>query len=99
VIEFSLKALAASTPLLLVVLLICVARNRRRERDTREILSQLVQLFCERRMEEAYRKALDVYYTAEELARNPEHAELLPHVDAMRQAHEAQYGRPIPPKQ
>ena len=67
--------------------------------DALEALADEIQFFCERRMEETYRKALEVYYTAEDLARDPEHAELLPHVDAMRQAHEAQYGRPIPPKQ
>jgi hypothetical protein len=49
-------------------------------------------------MEEAYRWALDAYYTAEELARDPAHAELVPHVEAMQRAHEAQYGKPIPPK-
>ena len=63
-----------------------------------EALANEVQSFCERRMEEAYRRALEVYYTAEELSCDPEHAELLPHVDSMRRAHEEQYGRPIPPK-
>ena len=49
-------------------------------------------------MEELYRKGLEVYYAAEDLARDPAHAELIPHVEAMRRAHEAQYGRPIPPR-
>ena len=67
--------------------------------DALEALADEIQFFIDRRMEEAYRKALDVYYTAEELARDPEHAELVPHVEAMRRAHEQQYGKAIPPKQ
>ena len=62
-------------------------------------LANQIQYVVDRRMQEAYRMALDVYYAAEELARDPEHAELIPHVEAMRQAHEQQYGKPIPPKQ
>jgi hypothetical protein len=42
--------------------------------------------------------ALAVYYAAEELARDPAHANLIPHVEAMRSAYEAEYGRPIPPR-
>ena len=66
--------------------------------DALEALANEIQAFCDRRMEEAYRKALEVYYTAEELSRDPAHPELLPHVEAMRRAHEEQYGKPIPPK-
>ena len=66
--------------------------------DALEALADEIQSFVDRRMEEAYRKALEVYYTAEELSRDPAHAELLPHVEAMRRAHEEQYGKPIPPK-
>lgn len=43
-------------------------------------------------------KALEIYYAAEELARDPEHAELIPHVARMREAYERDYGVPIPPK-
>ena len=43
-------------------------------------------------------QALEIYYTAEELARNPEHANLIPHVEEMRRAYEKEYGKPIPPK-
>jgi hypothetical protein len=39
-----------------------------------------------------------VYYIAEELAKDPAHAELIQHVEAMRKAHEKQYGKVIPPK-
>lgn len=47
---------------------------------------------------QATEKALQVYYAAEELARDPAHADLIPHVQAMRQAYEKSYGKPIPPK-
>ena len=43
-------------------------------------------------------KALEIYYAAEELARQPEHAELIPHVERMREAYEKEHGRPIPPR-
>lgn len=63
-----------------------------------QMLGEEIQAECDRRMEAAYRGALEIYYTAEELSRDPAHAELIPHVAAMRAAHEAQYGKPIPPK-
>jgi len=40
--------------------------------------------------------ALGIYYAAEELARDPAHAELIPHVEAMRQAYEREVGRMVP---
>lgn len=61
-------------------------------------LAEELQAEADRRMEAAYRAALAVYYKAEELARDPAHAELVPQVAAMRAAHEAQFGRPIPPQ-
>lgn len=63
-----------------------------------ESLAGEVRTLADRRMEEARRKALEIYYEAEELARDPAHAELVPHVEAMRRAYEAQYGKPIPPR-
>lgn len=66
--------------------------------DAMQALADEIRAECDRVMEEAYRAALGAYYVAEELARDPAHAELIPHVAAMRAAHEAQYGRPIPPK-
>lgn len=66
--------------------------------DALETLAADVRAFVERRYEEVLRKALDVYYVAEELARDPAHADLVPRVAAMRRAFENQYGRPIPPK-
>ena len=52
----------------------------------------------ERKRAEATEKALEIYYAAEELARDPAHAELIPHVEEMRRAYQKQYGKPIPPK-
>ena len=46
----------------------------------------------------ALAQALDVYYAAEELARDPAHADLIPHVEAMRAAYEHDFGKPIPPR-
>jgi hypothetical protein len=66
--------------------------------DSLHALSEDIRAECDRRLEEAYRAALRAFYVAEELARDPAHAELIPHVAAMRAAHEAQYGRPIPPR-
>lgn len=63
-----------------------------------EVLADQIEAVMARRLEEAYRQALEVYYTAEELAKDPEHAALIPHVEAMRRAHESQYGKPIPPR-
>lgn len=61
-------------------------------------LAGQIESVIDRRTQAAYEEGLRVYYVAEELARDPEHAELIPHVEAMRNAHQAQYGRPIPPR-
>jgi hypothetical protein len=45
-----------------------------------------------------YRKSLEVYYAAEELARDPLHADLIPRVEEMRRAYEESYGTAIPPR-
>ncbi|HYK04607.1 MAG TPA: hypothetical protein VE974_22840 [Thermoanaerobaculia bacterium] len=42
---------------------------------------------------------LDIYYAAEELARDPEHVHLVEHVEKMRRSYEAEEGRPIPSKE
>jgi hypothetical protein len=52
----------------------------------------------ERKYAEAMERALQVYYTAEELSRDPAHADLIPHVQRMREAYERDFGRPIPPR-
>lgn len=46
----------------------------------------------------ALSQALEVYYAAEELSRDPAHADLIPHVEAMRAAYERQFGSAIPPR-
>ncbi|MGZ5441214.1 MAG: hypothetical protein ACXW5U_08075 [Thermoanaerobaculia bacterium] len=52
----------------------------------------------DRKHAEATEAALQIYYTAEELARDPEHAHVIPHVEKMREAYLSEYGRPIPPR-
>ena len=47
---------------------------------------------------EALESALQIYYTAEELARDPANAHIVPLVEKMREAYERDFGRPIPPK-
>ena len=59
-------------------------------------LASEMQMIIGQRAEKLYREALEVYYVAEELARDPAHEELIPHVEAMRQSHERDYGVPIP---
>jgi hypothetical protein len=68
---------------------------------TRDALGTLVddiQSVVDARTQALYRQALDVYYAAEELARDPGHAHLAEHVEAMRLAHEREYGHPPPPR-
>jgi hypothetical protein len=66
--------------------------------DALDSLASDLHAVSERAMAEATEKALQVYYVAEELARDPEHADLIPHVEAMRRAYEKDFGKPIPPK-
>lgn len=44
-------------------------------------------------------QALEIYYTAEELSRDPEHAHLIPLVERMRQAYRSDHGCDIPPRE
>ena len=50
------------------------------------------------KLAKAEEQALEVYYTAEELSRDPKHADLIPVVERLRQAYQNDYGRPIPPR-
>jgi hypothetical protein len=43
-------------------------------------------------------KALEIYYVAEELAKQPENAHLTKHVEEMQRAYQAEFGKPIPKK-
>lgn len=67
--------------------------------DALETMARQIETVIAQRMEQAYAQALHVYYVTEELSRDPAHAELLPQVEAMRAAHEQQYGYPIPLQQ
>ena len=64
--------------------------------ESLDLLAAQVEALVEQKLAAAYRLALDVYYKAEELSRDPENAHLLEHVEKMRRAHEEQYGRGIP---
>lgn len=66
--------------------------------DALQTLADDIRSVIEQRMEKLHREALDVYYAAEELARDPANAHLIAHVEAMRLAHEKQYGYPPPPR-
>lgn len=66
--------------------------------DALSALATKIRTVLELRREELYLQCLEAYYVAEELSRDPQHAELIPHVEAMRAAHERDYGYPIPPK-
>lgn len=57
-----------------------------------------VQAIVDNARQRAFESALDIYYKAEELARDPENAELIPHVAEIRRAYESSYGHPIPTK-
>ena len=48
--------------------------------------------------ERAFEMALDVYHAAEELIRDPENANLIPHYEDMRRAFIKDYGHPPPTK-
>lgn len=67
--------------------------------DSLQILADQIRATIERRAEELYQKCLHAYYVAEELAKDPANAHLIPHVEGLRKAHLASYGKPIPPKQ
>ena len=66
--------------------------------DGLESLAHDLSATIERKRNEALQMALQIYYRAEELSHDPEHADLIPHVEAMREAYQRQYGKPIPPK-
>jgi hypothetical protein len=64
--------------------------------DALQTLAGDMQAVLDRRREAMYRQALEVYYATEELACAPEHAHLAAQVEAMRHAHEREYGCPPP---
>ena len=66
--------------------------------DSLRIVADQIQATVGRRMEEMDERCIAAFYVAEEMAKDPAHAELIPYVENMRRAHLAQYGKPIPPK-
>jgi len=66
--------------------------------DGLETLAADLASALDRKHAEATEAALRIYYAAEELARDPEHAHLIPHVERMRDAYLSTYGRPVPPR-
>jgi hypothetical protein len=66
--------------------------------DGLESLADDIHAVAEQKLASAVAKALEIYYAAEELARDPAHPEMIPHVENMRRAYEKDFGKPIPPK-
>lgn len=64
--------------------------------DALETFAGEVSRSVEAAREEAMAKALEVYYLAEELSKDPEHAHLIPHVEEMRAIYRRDFGVDIP---
>ena len=65
--------------------------------EAMQTIADDMEAVLEQRTDRLYRQALEVYNKAEELSRDPKHAHLIAHVEAMRRAHEQEYGYPPPP--
>lgn len=66
--------------------------------DALEDISAELGAALDEKRQKLHDQALEVYWTAEELSRDPAHAELIPHVEKMREAYMRDYGKPIPPR-
>lgn len=66
--------------------------------DALESLANDVSAIVAQKRAQALESALRVYYAAEELSHDPEHADLVEQVEKMRAAYEREFGKPIPPK-
>lgn len=66
--------------------------------DALESMADEVHAIVEEKRAQALEKALEIYYAAEELAKDPANAELIPQLEAMRKAYEKDFGKPIPPR-
>jgi hypothetical protein len=66
--------------------------------DALEDMSEELGAALAEKREKMIAQALEVYYTAEELAKDPAHSELIPHLEKMRTAYEHDFGKPIPPR-
>jgi hypothetical protein len=67
--------------------------------DALETMVEETNAVVEALEESLFAQALDIYYAAEELARDPEHAHLIEYVEKMRRSYEAEEGRPMPSKE
>jgi hypothetical protein len=66
--------------------------------DALESFANELRTSIEEAQEKLIADALNVYYTAEELIKDPAHADLIPHVEQMRAAYKRDFGKDIPPK-
>jgi hypothetical protein len=66
--------------------------------DTLESLAADVHAIVEEKREALMAKVMEIYYAAEELSKDPEHADLIPQVEQMRAAYRKDFGTEIPPK-
>ncbi len=66
--------------------------------DALQSLADDVHAGVEEKRAKMMEKALEIYYVAEELAKQPENAHLIKHVEEMQRAYQAEFGKPIPPK-
>jgi hypothetical protein len=66
--------------------------------DALQSLADDVHAGIEEKRAKMMEKALEIYYVAEELSKQPENAHLLKHVEEMQRAYQSEFGRPIPPK-
>ena len=58
-----------------------------------------VEAVAQAKKQRLFEKVLDIYYAIEEATRDPENAQLIPHLEAMRAAYLRDYGHPIPTKE
>lgn len=66
--------------------------------DALEDLSDELGAALEEKRAKLAADCLEVYWKAEELAKDPAHADLIPHVEKMRKAYENDFGVPPPPQ-
>ena len=66
--------------------------------DALQSLADDVHAGIEEKRAKMMEKALEIYYVAEELSKQPENAHLIKHVEEMQRAYQSEFGKPIPPK-
>ena len=64
-----------------------------------ESMADDIQAVIDEKMDKAHEMALDIYYAAVELSRDPEHEHLVAHVKSMEEAYVRSYGRKVPSKE